>query len=94
MRARLPGLGGRDARGRTRLGCGWQGAALGADQAALGVGFGATSALVWPPSVWGSEPSFAPAGREEESGLCLVGLGLCAPGVGPLNFAVGRRSPP
>lgn len=79
---------------RTRPGWCWRGAALGTGQAALGVGLGAISALAWPPSEWGSEPSFAPAAREEEGGLCLVGLGLCAPGVGSLNFAVGRRSPP
>lgn len=36
MRVRLPGLGGRDARGRTRLGWRWQGAALAAGLAALG----------------------------------------------------------
>lgn len=96
MRARLPGLGGRDARGRTRLGWRWQGAALGAGPASLRAGLGATSALARPPSVRGSELSSALVGREEEEvgGLCLKGLGLSVRGAGSLNFAVGRRSPP
>lgn len=51
MRARLPGLGGRDARGRTRLGWRWQGAALGAGPAALHAGLRTTSALAPPPFV-------------------------------------------
>lgn len=93
MRARLPDLGGRDARGRTRLGWRWR---------------EPPSALARPPSVWGSgrsrrwpghppsgarsRPSRPRAGRRRAA--CAWLASACTPGVGSLNFAVGRRSPP
>lgn len=94
MRARLPGLGGRDARGRTRLGwAGWElPSALARPPTVRGSG--ATSALARPPSLRGSERSSAFMAREEEGGLRPEGLGLGAPIAGSLNFAVRRRSPP
>lgn len=39
---------------------------------------GDLGALARPPSVRDSEPSSVRAGREEEGGLHLEGLGLCA----------------